>query len=74
VVIKDDSIFYAWFERHGCLLNQIVDFARAVRDDSVVSTNSRDMDASRSGPIRDDSVVYYQFEKHGCFSKRGYQG
>jgi hypothetical protein len=51
------AFFYAWFERHGCLLNQIVDFARAVRDDSVVSANSRDMDASRSGPIRDDSVI-----------------
>ena len=32
-------------------------FSRAVRDDSVIIANSRNMDASRSGTIRDGSIV-----------------
>ena len=57
MVIRDDSIFYVWFEGHGCLLNQILDFREAITDDSVVIANSRNMDASRKGTIRDDSVI-----------------
>ena len=50
--------FFAWFERQGCLLNQILDFlCGAIRDDSVLATNSSNTDDARCGTIKDDSVL-----------------